>query len=217
MVKIMNLMNGIIPPGFVHLFGKGGTGKTTMAMSIAKATMARDAGVAWIDTTGGFSMRRFIQVAPCGVTVKGDLLRLVRVNNPYAFSTAISTVLSETRNWGVNLLVIDTVFGAFDILSDDRSLVEHSWLAASEVLSKLYLISKQIKLPVLFTNTMGYKPGLDQERPTGEKFIDKFRVQKIYVRKNSETDVLEREYTYLSSDDELGYTISGSGIGIAPP
>jgi hypothetical protein len=64
---------------------------------------------------------------------------------------------------------VDTVFGALDVLSEDEEARRVAWNAAGEILGRLSVLASVAKQPVLVLNTVGYKPKLDQERPTGER------------------------------------------------
>jgi len=74
-----NLLKGRIEPGTYHVFGPAATGKTTIAMACAASIAARGNPCAWLDTTGGFSSKRFADVS-LGMTGKDQSSRVIFTN-----------------------------------------------------------------------------------------------------------------------------------------
>ncbi|NMC04510.1 MAG: hypothetical protein GYA24_04820, partial [Candidatus Lokiarchaeota archaeon] len=172
MVLLYNLARGNIEPGIYHLFGQGATGKTTIAMCCAAGIAARGHVVAWIDASKGFSPPRFAEIS--GAVAGKDLSNRVLINkavNPLALDHALKMLQENMSKWRCGLVVLDTAFGTFNRTIDDPVLARVLWIQAKEQLSRLVLLCNSHKVPLLLINNVGYKPGSDQERPTGEDII----------------------------------------------
>jgi RecA/RadA recombinase len=213
MVLLYNLARGNLEPGTYHLFGQGATGKTTVAMCCAASVAARGRPVAWIDAGGGFSAPRFAQISTA--TTGRDHSNRVLLNkaaNPLALDNALKLLQQYVATWRPGLAVLDTAFGTFDQATEDPALRRVLWIQAKEQLSRLVLLCNSNKIPLLLVNGVGYKPGADQERPTGEAIVACFRPESAVTRHVIGPGGKTGRISYLSCDDETTFAITGGGI-----
>ncbi|NMC04376.1 MAG: hypothetical protein GYA24_04150, partial [Candidatus Lokiarchaeota archaeon] len=86
------------------------------------------------------------------------------------------------------------------------------WIQAKEQLSRLVFLCNSHKVPLLLVNGVGYKPGADQERPTGEDIIKACQPEAAMTRHVIGPGGKTGRIAYLSCDDETTFTITGGGI-----
>ncbi len=213
MVLLYNMVHGIIEPGVYHLFGQGATGKTTAAMCCAASIAARGSPVAWIDASKGFSAPRFAQISTSmtGRDYSNRVL-LNKAANPLALDNALKLLQQHAATWGPGLVVLDTAFGTFDQATEDPALKRVLWIQAKEQLSRLVLLCNANKIPLLLINGVGYKPGADQERPTGEAILACFKPESAVTRHVIGPGGKTGRIAYLSCDDETTFAVVAGGI-----
>ena len=213
MVLLFNLARGNIEPGTYHLFGQGATGKTTIAMCCAASIAARGKAVAWIDASKGFSAPRFagISTSMAGKDHSNRIL-LNKTANPLALDHALKMLQENITKWRCGLVVLDTAFGTFDRTIDDPVLARVLWIQAKEQLSRLVLLCTSYKVPLLLINSVGYKPGADQERPTGDAILAACKPEAAVTRHVIGPGGKTGRISYLSCDDETSFTITSGGI-----
>ncbi|NMC07452.1 MAG: hypothetical protein GYA24_19710 [Candidatus Lokiarchaeota archaeon] len=213
MVLLYHLARGSIEPGVYHLFGQGATGKTTIAACCAAGVAARGKAVAWIDASAGFSAPRFAEIS---ASVAGDDMSsrvlLNKVANPLALDHALKLLQEHVAKWRCGLVVLDTAFGTCNRAVDDPAIARVLWIQAKEQLSRLVLLCNAHHIPLLLVNTVGYKPGADQERPTGEDIIAAWRPEAAMTRHVIGPGGKTGRIAYLSCDDDTTFTIAGGGI-----
>ncbi|MEX2718667.1 MAG: hypothetical protein Q6370_020405, partial [Candidatus Sigynarchaeota archaeon] len=83
-----------------------------------------------------------------------------------------------------------------------------------EQLARLVLLCNACKVPILLVNGVGYKPGLDQERPTGEQIINAFKPEAAAVRHVIGPGGKTGRISYISCDDETTFAITAGGIEV---
>nr|MDO8085255.1 hypothetical protein [Candidatus Sigynarchaeum springense] len=213
MVLLYNLARGNLEPGVYHLFGQAATGKTAIAACCAASVAARGRPVAWIDAGGGFSASRFSQIsaAVAGKDYSNRVL-LNKAANPLALDNALKLLQANVPKWRPGLVVLDTAFGSIDQTISDPAIRKVLWIQAREQLARLVLLCNSCKVPLLLVNGVGYKPGVDQERPTGESIIAVFKPEAAAVRHVIGPNGKTGRISYLSCDDETTFAITTAGI-----
>jgi len=213
MVLLYNMLKGRIEPGTYHLFGPAATGKTTIAMACAASIAARGYPCAWLDTTGGFSPKRFVDIS-LGITGKDHSSHVMynKIANPLALDHALDVLNANVAKWYCGVIVLDTVFGCIEQTIEDPVLRKVVWIQAREQLARLVLLATSSKIPLVLLNMVGYKPGVDQERPTGESIIRAFAPEEALVRPIITAGGKTGRFSWLSCDDETEFTIEAGGI-----
>ncbi|MBD3187373.1 hypothetical protein GF325_11130 [Candidatus Bathyarchaeota archaeon] len=212
-VKLQDFLNGHIPIGLIHLFGKAGAGKTTMALAAATACTSRGEQVAWIDTTGGFSKRRFMAL---GRSDSMASLVYAKARNGYRFDTVISKVMEKAIEWRLRLLVIDTIHGAIEdgIRDVDHDTMHRAWMLVVDVMSRLFMLTTIHPVSIILTNTMGFKPSSGGARPTGENIIGHFETRDVLLDKPDLAPGTRTAIQYLATDDKKSFRIVDRGIEV---
>ena len=213
MVLLFNLARRNLEPGVYHLFGQAATGKTAIAACCAASVAARGRPVAWIDAGGGFSASRFAQISQA-LTGKDHSNRVLlnKAANPLALDNALKLLQANVSKWRPGLAVLDTAFGSIDQTISDPVIKRVLWIQAREQLARLVLLCNSCKVPLLLVNGVGYKPGADQERPTGESIVNAFRPESAAVRHVIGPNGKTGRVSYLSCDDETTFAIVAGGI-----
>lgn len=218
MVKLQDFLTGHIPIGLIHLFGKAGAGKTTMALAAATACTSRGERVAWIDTTGGFSKRRFNTLSE-QLNSRSDLMASMvyaKARNGYRFDNVISQVMEKAIEWRLRLLVIDTIHGAIEdgIRDVDQETMHRAWMLIGDVMSRLFMLTTIHPVSIILTNTMGFKPSSGEERPTGENIISHFDTHYVLLDKPDLAPGTRTAIQYTATDDAKSFRIVDRGIEV---
>ncbi len=213
MVLLYNLLRGRIEPSTYHLFGPAATGKTTIAICCAASISSLGRCCAWIDTTKGFSPKRFgaISIAMTGKNHSNRIL-LNTATTPLAVEHAIEQLTPGIKKWQAGLVVLDTAFGSMDQTLQDPAIRRVMWIQARDHLARLALLAMTNKVPLIIINTVGYKPGQGQERPTCEQLIRSCNPEEAVVRPIIGDEGYSGRFTYVSCDDETEYEIVAGGI-----
>jgi hypothetical protein len=213
MVILLNLLRGRLEPGVYHLFGGPATGKTTMAMACAASVAVTDRKVAWIDSTNGFSPARFAEISRLnhGIDWSCNVLYM-KAPTADALDFGLCAITRNQQKWRPGLLVVDTIFGSLDVLSENEEARRAAWDVATEILGRISMLASVARMPVLVLNTVGYRPKLDQERPTGERLLEKLHAESACTRAIIGPGGPSGELEYLSCDDDCRYRIVAGGI-----
>jgi len=132
------------------IYGPAGSGKTTMALMCSIGVVKEGKKVIFIDTEGGFSADRFMQLSKNS----DELLKNILILKPMNFKEQMKTLhnLSKKINERIGLVVIDTISMLYraevsatqDVKQVNNELgLQIAWLVE---------IARKYKIPVLATN-----------------------------------------------------------------
>jgi DNA repair protein RadB len=137
------LDGGIEEKVVTNFYGGSGTGKTNLCVQIA-AEVATDGGsVVYIDTEGGFSPERFVQIAG------EEQLENVEVMEPTSFEQQENAV-ERACEGEFDLLVVDSLVSLYRLEIDGDPQEVNQRL--SDMLSRLSREAREREVPVVVTN-----------------------------------------------------------------
>ncbi len=129
------------------IYGPAGSGKTTTCL-LAAAEMAKNKKVIFIDTEGGFSVNRLMQIAPKKVL---DNLLVLKPTN---FEEQKETIekLNKHITDKVGLIIVDTVSSLYreEVAKDE--FFQEANRELSKQLAFLVEIARKKQIPVLISN-----------------------------------------------------------------
>ena len=145
------ILAGGVESGIItQIYGPPGVGKTNLCLLYAVSAVRRGKRVVFIDTEGGYSLERLMQIAG------EDYERVLERVYFYEASTFeeqcfivenIEHVLSED----FGLVVLDSAVSLYRLDRDDESASELN-RALSRQMAKLMAIARRFNLPVIITN-----------------------------------------------------------------
>lgn len=158
------LGGGLEPEVITNVYGPSGSGKTNVCVqAIANRVEAGDS-VLMVDTEGGFSAERFLQIHD-----DKEGLENVYLLEPMTFSEqqeVFDRLESVVDEEGIDLVVVDSLVSLYRIRLDEE--VSETNRELSRQLSVLSKIARQYSIPVLVTNQVYSSPEKDGVQMVGQ-------------------------------------------------
>jgi len=107
---------GFRVPGFVHVYGEPGTGKSTLGYQLVKSVIDQGEQAIWLDFNASFSMKRFLSLMDNPSFV--DSLTLINVTSRNYFFTVLPIIISVARD--AKLLVLDNFTYFYQLSNTDE-------------------------------------------------------------------------------------------------
>jgi len=146
---IDNLLNGGIEKGIVtNIYGESGTGKTNLAIQLAVRTTENNQKAIYIDTEGGFSPERFLQMTD------EENLENMYLQEPMDFSEqerAIDQAVQLAKNEEVGIIIVDSMVSLYRLKVNGENASEINQ-KLSQQLSELSKAARTHNIPVVVTN-----------------------------------------------------------------
>ncbi len=212
---IDNLLDGGIDRGVItQVYGKGGSGKTNIAMQFAVSAALSGEKVIYIDTEG-FSENRFMQIGGSSQDVTGNFY-LYRVGD---FSDQeVSVIKAEKmieKDSSIKVLIMDSFTALLRLEKDERSK-SNSMQRQLSIMSKM---CNDFNITVLLANQIYYDPDIQDITPYGGYFLDHYskailRVERIASGARRLEIVKHRS---IRDGKFCDFYITDSGISCTPP
>ncbi|MFQ3307901.1 MAG: DNA repair protein RadB [Candidatus Nanohaloarchaea archaeon] len=145
---IDDLLNGGIEKGIItNVYGESGTGKTNFCIQVAKQVAENGKTPVYIDTEGGFSPERFLQMST-EEALDGLLYR-----EATSFEEQIEVIkeLEDLNIKNLGLIVVDSAVSLYrlNVNGENASEVNQK---LSQQLSTLSKLAREHNIPVVITN-----------------------------------------------------------------
>lgn len=162
-----NMTEGIFPTGssvfdallscyegsiLTTIYGPAGTGKTTVCLLAALASIRSGKKVIFIDTEGGFSSQRFQQLLQ-GETMETFLERIFLLK-PMTFSEQMKTLarLKDLMNEQIGLIIVDSISMLYRVEFGKHEGIKGINSELGLQLNYLTFIARKWNIPVLLTS-----------------------------------------------------------------
>ena len=146
---VMNkLLSGGYERGIITtIFGPAGSGKTTLCM-IAAIAAAKDKKVLYVDTEGGFSAERLVQLSG------REAMRNILVLKPTSFEEQAKAIdnLRQMANDKIGLIVLDTISMLYRVEVGRKKDPKDIYGELDLQISYLTHIARKNSIPVIVTN-----------------------------------------------------------------
>lgn len=148
--EVLNdLLGGGLEAGVItNVYGAAGSAKTGFALEAAVSCLEQGGRVIFIDTEGGFSPERFLQMSN-----KKNLERLL-LYEPNSFDQqekAIKEMKKLVEKENVDLVIVDSAVALYRLERADGGITEMNRRLAQQ-LATLSRLAREKKIPVLITN-----------------------------------------------------------------
>ncbi|HLC55433.1 MAG TPA: AAA family ATPase [Candidatus Nanoarchaeia archaeon] len=150
------------------VYGKGGSGKTTLAMMLARDTARRKQKTLFLDTEQSFSVERFKQMAPEDYEQLLDNILIIPIKSFREQQDATNRLATLLKKGKFGLIVVDSLTRYY------RTLVKNNQELANSMLKSQLRILKSLSkdIQVLLTTQVSSSLKENKEKPTGGKFLD---------------------------------------------
>ena len=156
---------GFQVPGFVHVYGEPGTGKSTLGYHLVKTIHHRGENTIWLDFNASFSAKRLLTIIKDVNFI--DSLTLINVTSQSYLLTVLPTIISMARN--ARLLILDN-FTYFYQLSDTEEKQGEFYRMYRQLLRLSALLNRNKMLGVLINQV---RSSLDGEfYPVGGQLLN---------------------------------------------
>lgn len=147
--SIDNLLNGGIEKGIItNIYGESGTGKTNLCIQLAVNTIEKGQKAVYIDTEGGFSPERFIQM-----TDEENLEKLF-LKDPMDFEqqkNAVRSIRNIIKQENIGIIIVDSMVSLYRLKVNGENASEINQ-QLSQQLSELSKLARKHNIPVVITN-----------------------------------------------------------------
>jgi len=100
---LQSLLGGIESGALTNFFGAPGTGKTNICLLLAIECVKNGGKVIYVDTEGGFSLERVMQLVPDA----GETLKSITISEPRNFKVQGEIIRSLEKS-DANLIIVDS-------------------------------------------------------------------------------------------------------------
>jgi len=144
------VLDGGVEHGIItNIYGRSGTGKTNLCVQAVAACVRNGGKAVYIDTEGGFSAERFLQM-------HGDreALENVLMMEPTSFeeqTELFDDLFEVVKDEDADLVVVDSLVSLYRIHMQEEDVSETN-RELSRQLSVLSKIARRLDVPVLVTN-----------------------------------------------------------------
>lgn len=145
------LLGGGVEPGVIsNFFGAPAAGKTNIALQLTVNCIRSGKKVIFIDTEGGFSTERFIQMH------EKEALKDVILLHPMSFEEQdrmikeMEKLFNKENNIG--LIVVDSLVALYRLESYAKDVIQEKNAKLSKQLALLSKVARERNIPVIVTN-----------------------------------------------------------------
>ncbi len=138
------LGGGFEREGFTAIVGEAGSGKTLISALLTISVLRKGGKVAYIDTEGGLSAERIIQLDG------KSQLKNVLLRRAHDFRSQEEAILALARQRGLSAAIVDSIVGNYRLLLRDSTAREANIRLSAQLL-ELNRLSIGKKIPVIVT------------------------------------------------------------------
>lgn len=209
--KLIDDLIGGLEPGIISTaFGAAGSGKSTLCLQATVAAALRGETVIYVDTEGGFSVERVLQMADRSV------LERILVVRPRALASqkeVFARIREDSKQAG--LIIVDSMSMLYRVELTSGPIPE----AARELASHMALlldVARDERIPVLVTSQVySAMDGTDRTVMYGGEFMkyaSKCLLEFSYDRDSGIRRVVLRKHRSRPESEPLVFRISDEGI-----
>jgi DNA repair protein RadB len=143
------------------IYGPGGSGKTNLCLIVATSQAKKDKKVIYIDTEGGFSTDRVVQLLKDEAEKKEEILKNIFILKPTSFKEqeeSFGQLLRYVKEGEISLIIIDSIAMLYRlelgdaIKTEDTKNIREVNRKMAKQLRILNEIARKQNIPVIVTN-----------------------------------------------------------------
>ena len=199
---------GFEVPGFVHVYGEPGTGKSTLGYQLVKSVHEQDDHAIWLDFNASFSTKRLLSIAKDATVL--DSLTLISITSRSYFLTVLPTIISVARD--AKLFVLDN-FTYFYQLSDTTDKHGEFYLMYQQLVRLFALLRRNHMLGLLINQVRSTAEG--DFYPIGGQLINEISRYVLAIRHNGDHNDLEIKKG-KANQETLSFILLQEGWSVLP-
>ena len=202
------LCGGFEVPGFIHLYGEPGTGKSTLGYHLVQSFHKNGERVVWIDFNSSFSMKRLLSIVKDKSVIHS--LTLISITSKEYFISMLSgliSIASQTR-----LIILDN-FTYFYQLSDNDKKKGEFYQMFQQLVRLISLIRRNRMLGLLINQVRSTKDG--NFYPVGGQLVNEISRYVFAIKKMEEYNELE-VIKGKTNHDKLLFKLMDNGWNVIP-
>lgn len=211
------LLNGGLDKGILStVYGPASTGKTTICLMSAMEMSKTGKKIFYVDSEGGFSVERFMQL-----TDNQELLKNILVMKPLNFEEQTKTIETIKKNCNdkIGLVIIDSISMHYRVElsnSEDKKKVLNELTLQ---LAWLIHTARKNNIPVLITNQVYADfENKDQVKMVGGDMLKNNSKCLVELQKEDEfRKAIIRKHRSIAEDKEVLFTIEEKGFEVFHP
>lgn len=207
------LLGGGVESGIIsNFFGAPAAGKTNVVMQLTVNCLKAGKKVVFIDTEGGFSVERFLQMH------EKDALKNVILLHPMSFEEQDKMIheLGKlfNRENNIGLVVVDSLVALWRLESYAKDIIQEKNAKLSKQLAMLSKIARGHSIPVVVTNQV-YKDFDTEELEIVGGDIPKYACKALVFLEKSATGRRRAtliRHRHLPEDEKAEFLIVNEGL-----
>lgn len=213
MFKLGNVFDSLIDvlneDTITTVYGPPGVGKSTLCFQYVISCLKESKKVIYVDTEGGFSTERLLQMDP------NVNLNDVIVLSPRSFEDQKRAIFSLNReiknNKTIGLVIVDSLVMLYRLKLGDAPQKVNSELG--EQLRLLTEISRNFKIPILVTNQMYTSFDTREKKMVGGTVIEYWSKTIVEIDKDGDyRKAILKKHKYKKEGEEILFDINSLGF-----
>ena len=208
---LQSLMHGIEYGALTNFFGAPGTGKTNLCILSALDVLRNGGSVVYMDTEGGFSLQRFLQIAPDA----GELMKMVTMLQPHNFREQ-GKFIKELKGKDADIIIVDSAAALYRLeYADPEKEALEANRELSRQMSTLSNIARERSIPVIVTSHTYKNWDTDRNEIVGGDAVKYWAKAVIFLERTgrmSERNATIIKHRWLPEGRSVKFVISGNGI-----
>lgn len=152
--------------GLTCVYGKAGSGKTTLAMMLSLDFASKGKKIIFIDTENGFSTERFRQLAGDGYEKMLEKIFVFKIKGFKDQQEQIKKLKNLVEKGKFSFVVVDTLTSYYR-----RMVSSKTDLANGMLISQIRILKDASKAVPVFITTQVYENMENEVKPTGGKLV----------------------------------------------
>jgi DNA repair protein RadB len=209
---LQSLIGGVHHKALTNFYGAPGTGKTNVCLLLALESVRSGSGdVVYMDTEGGFSMERLLQIDPEAEKLAGR----IRLLEPKTFKEQ-GELIRALQKTDAAMVIVDSAAALYRLeYSDPEKEALEANRALSRQMSVLSTIAREKDIPVIVTSHTYKNWDTDNNEIVGGDAIKYWAKAVVFLErtgKMGERSATVIKHRWIAEGKSAKFEIVGEGI-----